>query len=236
MKKIFLLAFAAISPLVSFAQHNGMDNNNNKSYFGLRLSIDASIPTDVNYRINNLSLSTEMFGTGGGVSVGAIYNIPVVANLFIEPGVDLYYHTNSINIPNFFGDENASNTDYMSRSLRKFGMRIPVMIGYHYDFDSTLSAAFFTGPVLNIGFSNDYYLTTVETDDVKFHYSGSMYDTMKRANFSWRIGFGVNFFNNYYVGISGDIGMLNMMKNNSTKDHIKMHENGFQLTLGYNFK
>lgn len=235
MKKILLFSALALSSFGAMAQKSVLDNPQNKAYLGARLSIDASIPGDVKYTMGNASLSNDPFGTGGGLSIGAIYNVPVVANLFIEPGIDFYYHTNSINVGNFL-DDDESNSDFKNRSLRKFGMRIPVQIGYHFDFTPSTSLAIHTGPVLNVGFSNDYYLTTKEKHDIEFHDSGSMYDIMNRVNLSWRIGVGVNFLKNYYVGLSGDIGMLNMMKNNLEAGKVKMHENGFQLTLGYNFK
>ena len=199
------------------------------------MSIDASIPGDVKNTIGNSTFSQDLFGTGGGISLGGVYNIPVVANLYVEPGVDLYYHTNSINIGNF--DEDSSNKDFAHRSLRKFGMRVPVQVGYHFDFNPQTSFSVYTGPVLNVGFSNDYYLTTKEKNNIQSHFSGSMYnDGMNRVDLSWRIGVGVNFMKNYYIGLSGDIGMLNMAKNNIKDMTTKMHENGFQLTLGYNFK
>lgn len=240
MKKILLSSLAALFSLTAVAQAPTMDNAYNKPYFGARLSIDTSIPGDVKYSIGSISYSSGIFGTAGGLSIGGIYNIPVVANLYIEPGLDIYYHTNSINVGNYYDDEYVENKDFNSRSLRKFGMRIPVQIGYHFDFPSNTSLHLFTGPVLNIGFSNDYYLTTVEQDGIRIHTSGSMYNTsfypMQRVNFSWRIGGGVTFLTNYFVSLSGDIGMLNMMKNTHNHEKVSMHENGFQLTLGYNFR
>lgn len=236
MKKILTASLVLLSAVGVSAQSSVLDNPDNKAYFGARISIDASIPGDVNAQLGGMKISTDMFGTGGGLGIGAVYNAPIVANLYVEPGVDLYYHTNSINIPNFI-DEELSNSDFANRSLRKFGMRIPVQVGYHFDFAQNLSLAIFTGPVLNIGFSNDYYISSKKEQGVQFHESGSMYDSMNRADLSWRIGVGVNFAENFYLALSGDIGMLNMIKNNDPDfDKISMHENGFQLTLGYNFK
>ncbi len=235
MKRNFLLSLLLLSSAGAWAQNSILDNPNNKPYFGARLSIDASIPGDVKYSVGNASFKSDLFGTGGGLSIGGVYNIPIVANLYVEPGLDFYYHTNSINVGNYV-DENASNSDFKNRSLRKFGMRIPVQIGYQFDFSPSTSFAIYTGPVLNVGFSNDYYLTTKEFDYIEYHESGSMYDSMNRADLSWRIGVGVNFLKNYYVGLSGDIGMLNMLKNNDDGMKVKMHENGFQLSIGYNFK
>ena len=58
-------------------------------------------------------------------------------------------------------------------------MRIPVMLGYHFDFSKNFALNVATGPVLKVGFSDDYYLTTeTRMEDgiaVRDHYSGSMY-------------------------------------------------------------
>lgn len=236
MKKLLLLSLAAIASIGASAQSSITNNPNNKSYFGARLSVDASIPGNLKYTHGSTSFSTDPFGTGGGVSVGGVYNIPVVANLYIEPGMELYYNTNSINVGNFMGDDDIINRDFSHRSLRKFGMRIPVLAGYHFDFTPNLSLLAFSGPVLNVGFSNDYYLTTKERSNMQSHVSGSMYEDMNRINLSWRIGVGVNFLKNYYFALSGDMGMLNMMKQPGNGIKAKMYENGFQMTFGYNFK
>lgn len=237
MKKFLLLTVSAFLGLSSFAQSKHNSDDSSRPFFGARLSIDASIPCSMKTEVGSVKLSTKPFGTGGGVSVGGVVNFPIVSNLYVEPGIDLYYHTNSINMGNLTGNPEIEDNDFTARSLRKFGMRVPVQIGYRYDFSSSQTAvSVFTGPVLNVGFSNDYYITSKEIEGVKVHSSGSMYDEMQRVNLSWRIGFGVTFLNNYYVALSGDIGMLNMLKQKDKDSKIKMHENGFQLTLGYNFK
>ncbi|MDE6681843.1 MAG: hypothetical protein K2J87_00275, partial [Muribaculaceae bacterium] len=98
MKKLVLISLMAVASLGMSAQKSVLNNPNNKPYFGARLSIDASIPGEVKYTVGNASLKTDPFGTGGGLSVGGVYNIPIVANLYVEPGVDLYYHADSIDV------------------------------------------------------------------------------------------------------------------------------------------
>ena len=70
---------------------------------------------------------------------GVIYNGPVVANFYVELGLKFFYNTYS--------------EKYGDSSIRKNGMRIPIMAGYHFDFSDSFRFYLFTGPVFEIGFS-----------------------------------------------------------------------------------
>lgn len=231
MKKLLLSAFAAVMAFGVNAQ-SVVNNPDNKAYLGLRAALDVSIPGDFRYP----NAKEDVLDPGAGISLGVVYNVPLVANLFVEPGLNFYYNTQSIDV-NMPSDGNEVADILSNHSLRKFGMAIPVQFGYHFDFGD-MNISLFTGPVLNVGFSNDYYLTTKEVVGLKEHLSGSMYSKdnplvqMKRFDCAWRFGVGFN-YSKFYFGLSGDVGMLNMV--NSVND-VKMHENLFQLTLGYNFK
>ena len=262
MKKIVLLGLAVLAGVGTMSARpktqkvmkdvgNGVDqvvdfvsqpyvlnNPNNRSYFGLRLSGESSIPGTVGYG----NIREKMFDAGAGISVGAIYNQPIVANFYVEPGVEFYYDTQKFNIE----DDTMQDAHWKSRSTRSFGMRVPVMLGYHFDFSPKWNIAVFTGPVLKVGFSNDYYLTTetrYDSDGVAYrdHSSGTMYDksnpvdlSQRRVDVAWRIGIGTNFLDHYYIGVSGDLGMINQIKS-SNNGAYTMHNNLFQFTLGYNF-
>lgn len=71
--------------------------------------------------------------------MGIIYNGPVVANFYLEFGLKFYYNTYS--------------EEYGDSSIRRTGMRIPLMAGYHFDFSDSFRFYLFTGPELEIGFS-----------------------------------------------------------------------------------
>lgn len=53
---------------------------------------------------------------------------------------------------------------------------------------------------------------------------------MKRVDLLWGIGAGLS-YRHFYVGLSGGIGMLNMLDDSD----VKFHENRVSLSLGYNF-
>lgn len=142
MKKTILLAtvLMAGAATTAFAASPVVDNPNNKAYLGLRLSAEGVVPGNVNYG----NISEKIFDSGAGVSIGAVYNQPIVANFTIEPGLELYYNTTKINL----NDDFMQNAHWKSHSTRSFGMRVPVMLGYHFDFSKNFSLNVATGPVL----------------------------------------------------------------------------------------
>ncbi len=250
MKKILVTLLAFASVINVFAQGRIFDNPDNKAYFGLRASLDVTSPGDftVSDYEDNLSISRSIFGGGAGFSIGGIYNLPVVANFYIEPGLSIYYNTMSIKtgaMEDIIEDLEDAGGKLKCHSIRQSGMRIPVMFGYHFDFTKNFNIAVYTGPVLNIGFSMDYYVKA-KAQGLEFKETGSMYkaeykdkeDRFNRCNADWRIGVGVN-YKNFFGALSGDLGMTNaykVAKDNKRYYSATYHQNLFQLTVGYNFK
>lgn len=242
MKKTILLALTLLAGVgVASAQSRVLNNPNNKPYVGARLSVESSVPGDLEYS----NVKKSVYNPGAGVSLGLVYNQPIVANFYVEPGVEFYYDTQKMDLD----DSSLSNVRMKSHSARSFGMRVPVMLGYHFDFSPKVNLAVFTGPVLKVGFSDDYYLTSetemVNNEAIRLHQSGSLYNdnaftgaglsnAYNRVNCSWRIGVGVNFLKHYYAGLSGDLGLVNKIKHDNNGAY-NQKDNLFQFTLGYNF-
>lgn len=223
MKKLITMICAAVIGFSSAcAQSSVFNNTDNKGYFGIRLAGDIVCPGEV----SSGDVSLDIFKVGGGVELGAIYNAPVVANFYIEPGLKLFYNTYSVKKDIL--DIYEGYYDITSISYRKFGMRIPVQFGYHFDFAKDLKLSVFTGPELEIGLSNkchgkfDGHSESVDA----YGDEGSMH----RVNVLWNIGAGVT-YDRYYFGVTGAIGMCNMLDD----DNIKFHESRVSISLGYNF-
>lgn len=223
MKKFFTLICASmIGACAVNAQNTIVDNPDNKGYFGIRVSGDIACPG----KVKSGSVSLDMFSVGGGVEAGVIYNAPIVANFYVEPGVKLFYDTYSVkkDILDIFD----GYVDLDGISYRKFGMRIPVQLGYHFDFTDDLKVSVFTGPELEIGFVNrccakgDGYSESVDA----YGDEGEM----NRVNVLWNVGAGVT-YDRYYFGVTGAIGMCNMIDDSD----ITFKESRVSLTLGYNF-
>ncbi len=222
MKK-FLLAIAVmlIGASGASAQEYLLNNPNNKGYFGVRVAGEVTAPGKFTAEGNGV----KVFKNGGGFEAGAIYNAPVVANFYIEPGLKLYY--------NAYGLDKSileDDTTLKSLSVRKFGMRIPVMFGYHFDFTQDMKVYVFTGPELEVGFT----ARGCAKDNKGLSTSEDFYGDngiLNRVDCLWGFGAGVS-YQNFYFGVSGSVGMCNMLKDS---DPIKFHENRATFTLGYNF-
>ncbi len=226
MKRILFssLILGAVAVSAS-AQDRIFNNPDNKAYLGLRVGAEVTCPGDLTYR----GIGIDAYKNGGGIEFGAVYNAPIVANFYVEPGLKLYYNTYSGNMDLFMESEFDGDELFDSMSVRKFGMRIPVMAGYHFDFTDNVKVSVFTGPELEVGFSAKEHVKSGS-----YSFSESIYGEeggLNRVDLSWGFGAGVT-VKKLYIGVSGTVGMLNML---SDGDGVKFHENRASITLGYNF-
>lgn len=226
MKRILFssLILGAVAVSAS-AQDRIFNNPDNKAYFGLRVGAEVTCPGDLTYS----GVGIDAYKNGGGIEFGAIYNLPVVANFYIEPGLKLYYNTYSAN-KDLFEDGGIDFDElFDSLSMRKFGMRVPVMAGYHFDFTDDVKVSVFTGPELEIGFSAKEHMKSgsMTVSESVYGEDGGL----NRVDLSWGFGAGVT-YKRLYIGVSGTVGMLNMLRDG---EGMKFHENRASLTLGYNF-
>lgn len=204
------------------AQSSIFNNPANKAYFGIRVGGDITCPG----KISEDHVGLDVFKNGGGVEFGGIYNVPVVANFYIEPGLKLFYDTYSVK--DDWLDMVGEGSVMTSNSIRKFGMRIPVMAGYHFDFTEDIKVSVFTGPELEIGFvaKEHVKINNVESSESVYGDDGGM----NRVNVLWGFGAGVS-YRQMYFGVNGSVGMANMISDSDAK----FHENRVTLSLGYNF-
>ncbi|MDE6287404.1 MAG: PorT family protein [Muribaculaceae bacterium] len=223
MKKIFVALMLGLAAGTSaMAQNTIVNNPDNRSYFGIRVGGEVTCPG----KVSLYDVSVGVYNNGGGVELGGIYNLPVVANFYIEPGLKFYYNTYAFKKE--FIEDLQDDIIINGVSLRKFGMRIPVMAGYHFDFTEDIKVSVFTGPELEVGFSAKQYATGHNID-----MSASVYGDgggMHRVNVLWGFGAGVS-YQHFYFGVSGGIGMVNMFSDTDEK----FHENRVTFSLGYNF-
>jgi len=223
MKKFLVSTVLTVLACISVMAQNSIVNNpDNKAYFGIRVGGEVTCPGKIS--ADNVGIS--IFKNGGGVEFGGIYNAPVVANFYIEPGLKFYYNTYSLK--NEFVEALQDDIIFNSVSYKKFGMRIPVMAGYHFDFTNDIKVSVFTGPELEIGFSAKEYDKghNIEMSEGVYGEDGGM----NRVNLLWGIGAGIS-YQHFYFGVNGGIGMLNMLSDSDAK----FHENRVTFSVGYNF-
>lgn len=221
-----LILCAALVPSAAKAQDILTNNPDNAPYFGIRAGLDIACPGDIS--VGNAGL--DFFKNGAGFNVGGIYNLPVIANFYVEPGVSLFYNTYGVKKEFYdYGEDFGFAEDIRDISLRKFGMRIPVMVGYHFDFTPDLKLHVFTGPELEIGFKGKIHAKIDRFDASEGAYGDKGF--LKRVDCSWDFGVGLQ-YSCYYVNLTGAIGMCNMINKIPGATY---HENRVSLNLGYNF-
>ncbi|MCM1440185.1 MAG: PorT family protein [Roseburia sp.] len=207
------------------AQNTVVDNPENHKHFGIRAGMDVLCPGKVNVSI----LSVDLFKTGVGFHAGAYYNLPVWKNMYVEPGLSLWYNAMGINV--LATDEYDQLLD-AGASVRRFGFRIPVRLGYHFDFPGA-NIHVFTGPELEVGLVGRLH-ASVKYNGSKESESTNFYEDswMKRTNLLWQFGAGIEFSEHWMVELCGSVGMLNMHSGfNSTS----YHQSNLAISLGYSF-
>lgn len=222
-KQLTALSLAAAACMPAFAQNPVFNNPDNEAYFGIRVAGEVTCPGD--FKVGNMGLG--MFSNGGGIEFGAVYNVPVVANFYVEPGLKFFY--NSTPVDKDLLKTIESEVPVESMSMRRFGLRVPVMLGYHFDLTDDFKVSVFTGPELEVGLSGKEHMKVYGEST-----SESMYGDeggFRRADLLWDFGAGVS-YQQFYFGVSGGIGMLNMA---DLGDNLKWRENRVSFTLGYNF-
>ncbi|MDE6277377.1 MAG: PorT family protein [Muribaculaceae bacterium] len=213
----FALLLGLVASPVAAAQ-DIFDNPDNAPYLGARLSLDITCPTD----LKTGDFKIDLYNPGAGFEAGIIYNIPLWKNLYFEPGLNLFYSTMKGSITTM--DEYVPmETHY---SARRFGFRVPLRAGYRFDFDFG-SISVFTGPRLGIPLvGRSHYTIDKESDSSNLYGDGASFH---RLDIGWQFGAGFS-YGNWIFEISGTAGMLDMYKGPSS-----MHDNGVDLTFGYNF-
>ena len=228
-KTVILLCAILMSGLALRAQSDIFESNDNQPYFGARISLDISSPTD----ITEGKFGLDAFNNAAGFEIGGVYNIPLWKNLYFEPGLSLYYNT--MKLSDFFIDDMIGDVtafDKASGSVRRFGFRAPLVAGYHFDFEP-VAISVFTGPVISLGLSGRMHVNA-EGSGVSVSNSANCYaddGICKRADLGWRFGVGGT-WGNYVLQVYGTVGMCNMLKNG---DGAKFRDNNVAIALGYNF-
>lgn len=228
MRKL-LIAAAMTAISMSAAAQNEIfthDESDDRVTFGARVSFDITVPGDM--KVKDEHASYDMFNPGCGFSFGGVATVPVsgMGNLYFEPGLNFFYHTNKVD-KYFIENDDPTLANIKGVSMREFGFEIPVMFGYYFNFNP-VKIHIFTGPELAVGLSGKYH-TSAKVNNIDMSGSTSMYDANNRVDVAWRLGVGATFSDKYYVAFSAAPGMCNWTK----AENATLHRTNVSFTLGY---
>lgn len=209
-KKIMIAVVLVLAPTIMNAQRS--------AFFGIRTSFDVTHPAGCNDGINN----------GSGLTVTGVYNMALSRNVFIEPGVGVFYNTMGIK------PFEANNAIY-DGSVRNFGIRVPLNVGYRVGLFEDFELAAFTGPWFNINCSTKAHLQA-DTDVPMMITSPSMFEYgWHHFDAQWGFGISATYADKYYIAVSGGIGMSAMATFKTPDGKDRLRRNTVSITVGYNF-
>lgn len=223
------------------------DNPENDTYFGVRVGLDISSAANGGGYYNNKA----------GFFAGAVYNIPLWMNLYFEPGLSVFYntfgtvdfdtYTKTIEVLDSYGNPvigpdglpEVDEKEYRYQkdgSIRNFGFRVPLLVGYHFDFTEDIRVHVYTGPQFNVSLSACYHQNEVLVPNAEEEsWSRSLFGTQGFKHFDMQWNFGVGLaYQAYYLGLSGSWGITDM-KSGTDLLHRDLRRNLFSISLGYNF-
>lgn len=192
---------------------------------GLRLGLDVNCPT----RWHAGNRSYKMYKPGGGFYLGAVYNMQLSGNFYFEPGAFLFYDTyrcDDITI-----DSSSGYPVETSPTIKKFGVRLPMVLGYDIRLTDNIGLALSTGPEFSYSFIGKVGINHhLDWGDDRYSGSGLFSDFgHRRYDIAWKVGVGLP-VDKYYFGIDVAFGMIDQRKGTP-----RYHENRVNFGIGYNF-
>lgn len=226
LKRIFVPLLVVISAICgNTLRAQSYDSFNSASpspYWGVRAALDLNLPGDW----HGASSPVKMFRSGYGFSVGAIYNVPFATRFYFEPGMSLYYDTYSYD--NLIITDADGNLNESDPGLRKFGVRVPLVVGMVFPLTDSFTLNVFTGPELNYGLIGKIHLKDASRFEDEF--PTDLYDGYhRRFNFAWKVGVAFP-IDPWVVSVEGSFGISDLMAGD-----ISFREHRVSVGLGYNF-
>lgn len=170
--------------------------------WGAKASLDINMPGK--WKVGDTS--TKLYKTGFGFSLGGVYTGYVTDNLFVEPSLSLFYDTYSCD---FFIQEGDGFAEEKPVTY-KFGMRIPVVVGYTFDITDDFSISVFTGPELDYAFAGrNRFKSKVLTENVGTLF-GKEDGMQRRFSCAWKGGFGFPFYD-WRIDIEAAVGLTDVI-------------------------
>lgn len=190
-----------------------------ESRAGINLSYELAIPSG----------SHASWDTGSGVTLTGLYKWYFSPRFTFTPALTAYYNT--------FGADYmvADNTVYDS-TVKNFGLRLPLMVGYDLVQNETVTFTLATGPWINFNlFARQNAMPDVMAEvplppSVNLFHHGS-----NRVEGLWGLALSVTFRQHYTIGITSSVGFTPLASYGNHDNKMRIRRNTVAISLGYKF-
>lgn len=220
-RKHLILLISVILSSLTFLCH-GADNVK----WGAKLSVEGVFPT----RLKSGENSFKLFHNGIGFSIGAVSDISLGSDLFVEPGLSFFYTKYKYDLT-IMDDSFNQEVD---PPLTKMGLQLPVMIGYQAHFTDRVGIRLYLGPQIRYAFAGKVGIKDPELR--KENESLLLWDSNRRFELSWKAGIGVP-IDNFMISVEADFGLTNITKTTTITGNTpwRMRENRVGGAITYFF-
>lgn len=203
MRKIF----ACTAMLLAGCFTNTMSaKSDNEPIWGLKVSVDAELPG----KWHGDHVSWKMYRPGCGFTAGGVCNIYLPRNFYFEPGLALsysQYRYKDLVILDHNGWEGERDP-----KLYKWGIQVPLIFGYAFDFSGRGGMNIFTGPQLRYAFDGKIAVSDEGLLDAMEAYTDTWnLNGQRRLDCSWKIGVGFP-VDNLNISLEADLGISDLLK------------------------
>ena len=207
--KRFVAIFAFACCMFGAMAQNDTDT---RPMWGVKAAFDLNLPG----KWYGDAESVEMYRHGFGGTIGAVCNLWLGHNFYLEPGVSLFYDTYSYKGV-VFSDDDTGNNDESDPSLYKVGIRVPVVAGYSFIVGKGLAMSVFTGPDMSYAFAGKVKLKNPELAGQE---NGldlfGRYGTQRHIDCAWKLGLGWQMYDSWRISLEGAVGMTDLLRSGMT--------------------
>lgn len=196
-----LLITAIISLICSM---NVSAQESTQPMWGIKAAGDLNLPGDW----HTAGGSVDMHSHGFGATLGAVYNVYLGRNFYLEPGVSLFY--DSYSYKGITITEGPDGFEHEAPSLYKVGLRIPIVAGYTITPGERFSMSVYTGPELSYAFAGDVRFRTPLLDDSDFNLFGQG-GMQRHVDCAWKIGIGFP-MDAWFISFDASFGITDLLK------------------------
>ena len=219
----FALLAAVLCTGPGAAAQDEADVEDTRPMWGIKAALDINLPG----KYHSAAGSVTMFRHGFGGTLGAVYNIYLGHNFYLEPGASLFYDTYSYKGIVFGSYEGLPGES--DPGLYKFGIRIPVVAGYSFNVTDRFAMSVFTGPELSYALAGDIKFKDREALDLNDLHLFGKNGPQRRADCAWKVGVGFP-MDGWFVSVEGAFGLTNLNRLGTT-----FHENRCTIALSRYF-